>query len=122
MLHVLDGSALHELRLVFGGLLQAARVHVAVGHKLVRAHHHRGMVAAHSPWAKRTGHNVISLTVPTSPSAVFPQSCAGGRRDGGDAVRLGVPVSAAACHHQRQNAQHCGGIHRLHRPAREEQQ
>lgn len=46
MPHVLDGSALHELRLVFGGLLQAARVHVAVEHRLVRAHHHRGMVPA----------------------------------------------------------------------------
>lgn len=46
MLHVLDGSTLHELRLVFGGLLQAARVHVAVEHRLVRAHHHRGTVIA----------------------------------------------------------------------------
>lgn len=43
---MLDGSALYELRLVFGGLLQAARVHIAVEHRLVRAHHHRGTVTA----------------------------------------------------------------------------
>lgn len=75
-----------------------------------------------SPRVNRTGHNLISLTVPISPCAVFPQSCTGGRGDGGDAVRVGVPVSAAACHHQRQNSQYCSGIHRLCRPAREEQQ
>lgn len=75
-----------------------------------------------SPWATRTGHNATSLTAPTSPSAVLPQSCAGGRGDGGDAVRVGLPVSSAARHHQRQNSQHCGGIHCLCRPAREEQQ
>lgn len=76
----------------------------------------------HSPWAKRTGHSRTSLTVPTSPSAGFPQSCAGGRGDGGDAVRVGVPVSAEARHHQRQNPQSYGGIHHVCRPAREEQQ
>lgn len=37
-----DGSALHELRLVFGGLLQAAPVRHAVEKRLVRARHHRG--------------------------------------------------------------------------------
>lgn len=54
MLHVLDGSALHELRLVFGGLLQAARVHVAMEHRLVCARHHRGMVIA-QPMSKAHG-------------------------------------------------------------------
>lgn len=42
---MLDGSTLHELRLVFRGLLQAARVHVAVEHRLMSARHHRGTVA-----------------------------------------------------------------------------
>lgn len=46
VLHVLDGSALHELRLVFGGLLQAARVHFAVEHRLMRAHYYRGTLGA----------------------------------------------------------------------------
>lgn len=73
----------------------------------------------HGPQAKSVGRSGICLTPPTSLFSVFPQSCAGGRGDGGDPVRVGVPVSAEACHHQRQNSQSYGGIHRLCRPARE---
>lgn len=44
-----DGSALHELRLVFGGLLQAAPVRYAVEKRLVRACHHRGTLTVQAP-------------------------------------------------------------------------
>lgn len=120
---MLDGSALHEVRLVFGGVLQAARVHVSVEQWLVRARHHRGTVVGGGGSASGAENQRASADVCRPlPSAVFPQSGAGGRGDGGDAVRVGVPVSAPTRHHQWQNPQHRGGTHRVHRPAGEEQQ
>lgn len=45
LLHVSDGSRLHELRLVFGKVLETAGVQLALEPKLVRARHHRGQSA-----------------------------------------------------------------------------
>lgn len=119
MLHVFDGSTLHELRLVFGNMLEAAWVCLAVEQRVLRTCHNRGRSAARCDWLTTAcsfnmtykGNLIVlngltALDDNTFFSAVFPNNGTCWCWDRSDTVWLGVSVSSATRHHQRQNPHH----------------
>lgn len=108
LLHVSDGSRLHELRLVFGKVLETAGVQLALEPKLVRARHHRGQSARSwsvyqltCVWSSNVAGCWLRLRLIAPSVAVFSKERASRRRDCGHLVRLGVSVFTTAGHHQR---------------------
>lgn len=129
MLHVFDGSKLHELWLVFGSLLKAAWVYVKVEQRLLCTRHNRGICATSCNWfgwSLKTlcqWHELDGDTDWYSGFAVFPKDGAYRWGDRVDAVWLGLSVRYATCHHQRQDPHHHSQLwDPVHYPTWKEQQ